>query len=156
LRALDLRALLEALNERGVDFIVVGGVAVAAHGYVRATEDLDIVPEPSAQNLERLARTLADLEAVLPTAGGRAFEPAGDLAALKRHHNLTADTRYGGLDVVQRVPVVPSFATLAEEAVDAELLGTPVRVCSLAHLRQMKEATGRTQDRADLEKLPES
>jgi hypothetical protein len=40
----DLRALLEALTQREVRFVVIGGVAVAAHGYVRGTEDL--VPDP--------------------------------------------------------------------------------------------------------------
>ena len=42
----DLRALVEALHERAVEFIVIGGVAVGAHGYVRGTEDLDLVPDP--------------------------------------------------------------------------------------------------------------
>lgn len=59
---LDLRALLELLHERDVRFVVIGGVAVAAHGYVRGTEDLDLVPDPDPQNLERLTAALDDLE----------------------------------------------------------------------------------------------
>jgi hypothetical protein len=151
---LDLRALLSALEEHGVRFVVIGGVAVGAHGYIRATEDLDVVPEPTADNAERLAKALTALDAVLPTAGGRHFEPAGDLVALKRRRNLTLETRYGGLDVVQQVTGVPGFAALDEQAVDSDLLGVAVRICSLPHLRAMKEARGSTQDRADLERLP--
>ena len=100
---LDLRALLATLNEHGVRYVVIGGVAVGAHGYVRATEDLDIVPEPTAENADRLARALAELEATLPLSGGRPFRAAGDVIAISRGRSLTADTRHGGLDVVQRV-----------------------------------------------------
>lgn len=99
---LDLRALLTTLNEHEVSFVVIGGVAVGAHGYVRATEDLDLVPEPSEDNLTRLARALAVLEATLPTADNRPFRPSGDLIALKRRRNMTLSTRDGDLDVVQQ------------------------------------------------------
>jgi hypothetical protein len=63
-------------------------------------------------------------------------------------------TRFGGLDIVQRARGVPSFTQLDEDAVDSNLLGVPVRVCSLTRLRAMKEAGGREQDRADLANLP--
>ena len=152
---LDLRALLATLNEHGVRYVVIGGVAVGAHGYVRATEDLDIVPEPTAENADRLARALAELEATLPLSGGRPFRAAGDVIAISRGRSLTADTRHGGLDVVQRVPGVPAFEELDRSAVDTELLGVLVRICDLEHLRQMKHARGSAQDRADLENLPE-
>lgn len=123
----DLRALLELLREREIDFIVIGGVAVAAHGFVRGTEDLDLVPDPDPANLQRLAAALEQL----------------------------ADTKFGGLDIIQLAQGVPGYSQLAEDAVDSELLGIPVRVCSLSMLRQMKEAQGRALDKADLENLPE-
>ena len=151
---LDLRSLLAALDEHEVRFVVIGGVAVGAHGYVRATEDLDIVPDPSAENLSRLARALAELQATLPLAENRVFQPAGELTALKRRRNMTLATRHGALDIVQQAAGVPSFGQLDEEAVESELLGVPVRVCSLAHLRAMKDARGSAQDKADLEALP--
>ncbi len=151
---LDLKALLATLDEHGVDFVVIGGVAVGAHGYVRATEDLDIVPDPSSANLTRLARALAALEATLPLADNRPFLPAGDLTPLKRRRNMTLTTRHGALDVVQHAPGVPSFGQLDRDAVDSELLGVGVRICSLAQLRAMKEARASTQDQADLERLP--
>jgi hypothetical protein len=150
----DLRALLESLLEKEVRFVVIGGVAVAAHGYVRGTEDLDLVPDPDPANLERLTAALAMLESTLPTARDRPFDPASDAGTIRRGGNVTADTRFGGLDVVQRARGVPSYTQLDEDAVESELLGVPVRVCSLTRLREMKEAQGRTQDRADLENLP--
>jgi hypothetical protein len=152
----DLQALLKLLQEREVRFVVIGGVAVAAHGYVRGTEDLDFVPDPDPENLERLSAALAELESTLPTANGRRFDPASDTGVIRRGGNVTANTRFGGLDVVQRARGVPSYTQLAEDAVESELLGIPVRVCSLARLREMKTAQGRAQDRADLENLPEA
>jgi hypothetical protein len=152
----DLRALLELLHRKEIRFVVIGGVAVAAHGYVRGTEDLDLVPDPDPANLENLSAALDELESTLPTANGRRFDPAGDAGVIRRGGNVTADTRFGGLDVVQRAKGVPSYTQLAEDAVETELLGIPVRVCSLVRLREMKEAQGRAQDRADLENLPES
>jgi hypothetical protein len=152
----DLRALLELLHEKGVRFVVIGGVAVAAHGYVRGTENLDLVPDPDPANLDRLTAALGDLGSTLPTVKGRRFNPATDARVVRRGGNVTADTRFGGLDVVQRARGVPAYAQLDQDAVESELLGVPVRVCSLARLREMKEAQGRTQDKADLENLPES
>lgn len=151
---LDLRALLQVLDDHSVRFVVIGGVAVGAHGYVRSTQDLDIVPEPSKENADRLARALAALESSLPLDDGRPFQPAGDVVALTRRRNMTLETRAGALDVVQRANGVPSFDELARDAIDSDLLGVPVRVCSLEHLRAMKQARASAQDRADLENLP--
>jgi hypothetical protein len=78
------------------------------------------------------------------------------VAAIRRGGNVTADTRFGGLDIVQRANGVPSYAELVRDAVESELLGVPVRICSLARLRGMKQAAGRDQDRLDLSNLPEA
>ncbi len=117
----DLRALLEALHDHDVRFVVIGGVAVGAHGFVRGTEDLGLVPDPDHVNLQRLTAALAELDSTLPTVGEG----------------------------------VPSYTQLADDAVESELLGIPVRICSLARLREMKQAQSRTQDLLDLENLPE-
>lgn len=155
LTELDLRALLEALEEHDVRFVAIGGIAVAAHGYVRATEDLDLVPDPSRDNIDRLVTSLVSLVATLPTQAGRGFDPGRDADALRRGANLTADTRHGGLDVVQRARGIPAYAALEADAVESDVLGIAVRICSLARLREMKRAQGRAQDHADLENLPD-
>ncbi len=147
---LDLRALLQALAEADVSYIAVGGIAVAAHGYVRATEDVDLVPDPDLENLRRLANVLVSLDARLPLAAGRPFEAR----ELTPGRNLTLDTPLGGVDVVQRAAGILPFAVLDASAVASDVEGVPVRICSLEHLRAMKEAAGRAIDRADLERLP--
>jgi hypothetical protein len=146
--------MLAALHERDVRFVVIGGVAVGAHGFVRGTEDLDLVPDPDPENLKRLSTALGELESTLPTVDGRPFDPATDAGVIRRGGNVTAMTRFGGLDVVQRAQGVPSYSQLAADAVQSELLGIPVLICSLANLREMKRAQSRTQDLLDLENLP--
>jgi hypothetical protein len=155
LNEFDLRSLLEALNEGGVHFIVIGGVAVGAHGYVRGTEDLDLVPDPDPENLGRLTAALGALKSTLPTVADRPFDPTTDAGVIRRGGNVTAMTRFGGLDIVQRARGVPSYSQLISDAVESELLGIPVMICSLTRLREMKRAQDREQDRADLANLPE-
>ena len=55
--------LLLALTRAQIGFIVIGGVAVGVHGFIRATKDLDIVPDPSPENLARLAHLLVEVDA---------------------------------------------------------------------------------------------
>jgi hypothetical protein len=50
---------------------------------------------------------------------------------------------------------VPAYSELAQDAIKSDLLGVPVRVCSLGRLREMKQAVRRAQDQVDLENLPE-
>lgn len=151
----DLRSLLAALHEHDVRFVVIGGVAVGAHGFIRGTEDLDLVPEPDPANLKRLIGALADLDSTLPTVGERPFDPRADGGVIRRGGNITAMTRFGEMDVVQLARGVPSYSQLAEDAVRSELLGIPVLVCSLVRLREMKQVQNRTRDRLDLENLPD-
>lgn len=151
----DLRSLLQELHRRDLRFVVIGGVAVGAHGYVRATADLDLVPDPDPENLDRLVEALAALDANLPTAEGRRFNPVEDGPVIRRGGNVTADTEFGGLDIVQLAKGVPGYSQLEQDAVASDLLGVPVRICSLSRLREMKQAQGRAQDLADLENLPE-
>ena len=155
MREFDLRSLLEALNAGGIRFVVIGGVAVGAHGYVRGTEDLDLVPDPDPENLNRLTEALAKLESTLPTVAERPFDATKDAGVIRRGGNVTTMTRFGGLDIVQRARGVPSYSQLIIDAVESELLGVPVLVCSLSKLREMKLAQDREQDRADLANLPE-
>jgi len=147
----DPRALLAALDDGGGHFVVIGGMAVAAHGFIRATEDLDLVPEPSPVNLAAIGNVLVRLGATLPTSGGRRFA-SRDLAT---GVNVTLDTSLGGVDIVQRAPALPAYRELDEAAVPTDVDGLEVRVCSLAHLRAMKRAAGRPIDVADLDSLPE-
>jgi hypothetical protein len=62
-------------------------------------------------------------------------------------------TELGRVDVLQGLPQIPAFAVLDAEASDVDIEGLSVRVCSLGHLRAMKQASERPRDRDDLEAL---
>lgn len=70
--------LLLTLTAAGVDFIVIGGVAVGVHGFIRATKDLDIVPDPAPANLARLAGVLTKIDAEQLGVGDLAPEEFAD------------------------------------------------------------------------------
>lgn len=148
----DLSGLLAALTETNVKFVVVGGVALAAHEIVRATEDVDIVPDPDSANIDALVNTLLTLDARLTLDPSRGLGPA-ERRALHQGRNLSVSTTRGDLDILMRMPGVPSFAELEAEAFTVTLTGVELRVCSRDHLIRMKRARGSALDRADLERL---
>lgn len=151
----DLAGLLRALVEGDVHFVVIGGIAVAAHAAVRATEDVDLVPDPDAENLSRLCAVLVSLDARLLLNPQRTID-AKVRTALEQGRNVTVTTRLGDVDIVQRLPGVPAFAALEEDSLDVELFGVAFRVCSREHLIAMKRARGSSLDHADLERLEEA
>ena len=57
----DLLALCQALNAEGVRYALIGGFAVILHGFVRATKDIDLLVDASAENIQRLKRAMAVL-----------------------------------------------------------------------------------------------
>lgn len=148
----DIPGLLRAFDDGEVGYVLIGATALAAHGPVRATEDVDVVPDPDPENLRRLDNVLASLDARLADDPSRGLGPE-ERAALAQGRNLTLETAFGGLDVVQQLAGVPSYAELADDAVEMELFGIGVLVCSRRHLRAMKLARGSHRDLADLEDL---
>lgn len=153
-RPLAADELLRRLLDAEVDFIVVGAFAVAAHGAPRATTDLDIVPDPSVDNLGRLLRALEALEArMLPLD---IPEHGADLTVewLAEGGNFQFSTSFGQLDVMQ-VIVGPDIehGDLAGQALRTDVLGMELTICGYEDLVRMKEAAGRTQDVLDLERL---
>lgn len=149
---LRLRLLLERLTEAKIRFVLVGGLAVNAWGYLRATRDVDVVPDPSGENLAKLDALLKELGGKVDV-GGRLLESSAILTFLKTGDRTLVITELGHVDVLQGLPQIPTFAVLDAEASDVDIEGLSVRVCSLDHLRAMKRASERPRDRDDLEAL---
>jgi hypothetical protein len=160
-RPLRPEPLLAVLAAHGVEYIVVGGFAVAAHGFARATKDVDICPDPGEENLARLGQALAELEAV-PIGLGEfegEFDLEPDLHGLGLGGNWTLMTKHGRLAVMQTFSFdgaaggEGSHRDLASHAVDRTFLGHRVRFCGYEDLLRMKRAADRAQDRVDVETL---
>ena len=142
--------LLAELARADVAFCVVGSFALAVHGAPRASADIDVVPETSTENLTRLADALEGLEAALEPGAEAARLSAADLAD---RDELKLYTRFGILHLLENVEGVPVYSVLSRTAISVDVEGEPVTFCSRADLVEMKRASGRLIDRADLERL---
>jgi hypothetical protein len=142
--------IVDALNRGGVRYVIVGGLAVGAHGVIRATRDLDLVPNAEPANMDRLAKILGDL-------GGR--HPISDEMTgedLARPVSMKIQTGAGEVHVLNRMPGTPGFDELEADRLLVEITaGVEAPICSLAHLRQMKRASERPRDAVDLRELDE-
>lgn len=148
---LDYLELLGALVERDVDFVLIGGLAVNAHGVIRATADADIVPDPARDNLKRLGSALGALDAHVP--GADPALGALDARALSFGGNWKCETKHGPLHIVQAQSGVPAYDELRKRSVKVEVGELSLFVCSYEDLVAMKRAAGRPQDEIDLADL---
>lgn len=153
---LDIQGILVELDRAGVEFLVIGGVAVGFHGYVRATKDVDIVPAPDSENLERLAGVLRALEAEVEGAEdfdeGELPNPL-DPDALALGGNWVLRTRLGRFDIMQWIGDDSLWEKLAPGAIAADVDGLSIQIVSYEDLVALKETAGRPEDLADLQRL---
>lgn len=148
---LDAERILDTLARHGVDYVIVGGVAVQTHGHVRTTVDIDICPRPERSNLARLADVLRELDARVLNPGSESLEI--DAAMLPRATLWQFATRHGAIDVIHDAPGAPSYEDLRGRALVVELGELALPVASLDDLIAMKRASGRRVDLEDLAAL---
>jgi hypothetical protein len=129
--AFDPFRILAALRAHGVHYVLVGGLAAAAHGSPAGTDDVDVCLDGDDANLKRLGLALADLR-----ASQRPIEPG-------QEHRVSFQTVFGGLDCLEPTPGSPGFGELASRAVEMDLgEGIRARVASIDDLAEMKRAAG--------------
>jgi hypothetical protein len=162
-RPLRVWELLAALLDGGVDFFVIGGIAVAVHGFERATKELDVVPAPERQNLARLYTVLEGIEAEpVELADSRPDEPPYRLSpdALPQGGNWFLLTHHGRVDVMQHLEGVleepEDYDTLAGRTMALETPVGTVRFVGYEDLLRMKYAAGRDLDLTDIRALREA
>lgn len=145
-------ALLRELVARGVDFVVIGGVAMIGHGSGRNTRDLDIVYAIDAANLEVLGEAMVGLGGRLRGVDEEVpFVP--DARTLRQTSILTLGTPLGWIDLLVSPAGSPAYAQLRARADRIVMDGVPILIASLDDLESMKRAAGRPKDLLDLEEI---
>ena len=136
-------ALVRALNREGVEYAVVGAVALGLHGLVRATEDMDLFVRPTPDNIARLRRAMSALWSDPDIDAITASDLAGEYPTI----------RYGPpdgsltLDLLSRLGERFGYDDI--ETVMVEIEGEPVRAATPRMLYLMKRDTVRPLDHAD-------
>lgn len=142
---INLQEVLRLLERGAVEFIVVGGVAAAAHGSARSTTDLDIVYRRTAENLARLVSTLAPHEPYLRGAPpGLPFR--WDAVTIQRGLNFMLTTSLGNLDLLGEIVGGGTYEELLSESVTLQLFGVECLCLGLERLIHVKRAAGRPKD----------
>ena len=141
----DFRDLLSLFEEKGVEYLVVGGWALGVHGYIRATGDMDIWISQSDVNIDRLLSALAAFG--VPEGMDREFFKDTGNAFRMGNPPLQIEiiTEASGID----------FASSYDKRVVVETDGLQMPVLSYCDLVRNKRASGRLRDLADLEGLGE-
>jgi predicted nucleotidyltransferase len=141
----DYEEFIASLNESGARYLVVGAHAVAFHARPRATKDLDVFIEPTADNAQRV---LAAIQQFLGTNLGLTVE---DLTTPGRIVQLgVAPTR---IDLLSRLAGGQDFSSLWEARSDGKFGSVDTHYLSLEDLIHEKQSSGREQDKADLRSL---
>jgi hypothetical protein len=151
LQAFDPLAIIAALNERRVRFVVVGGIAAGVQGAIWATTDLDVVYARSRDDHERLAAALADLDAE-PIDLAPGVRVTLDARALSAGEIWTLMTRFGRLDLLGEPAPGMTYENLARRS--RTIRGEhEYAVASVDDLITMKRAAGRPKDLAQIDQL---
>jgi len=149
--------LLDVLNSHNVPFVIIGGHAVTYHGFVRATEDTDIVFRRTPESELSLLRALAEVHACWigneldPDTGIERTFPIS-LPYIRGSRIMMLVTDFGFLDLFDYIPGCPDQPV--EQLFDTAVEDGRNKYASLQWLRAMKAAADRPKDRIDLENLP--
>ncbi len=140
----DFKEFIQSLNDNGVRYLVVGGYAVALHGYPRYTKDIDIWVEMTPENGNRILKALDQF------GFGSLDVKASDFTVPDQLLKLGYPPRR--IDVLTTLPGV-GFSECYSSRTIVEIDGVSVNFIDLENLKKNKRATGRHQDLADLENL---
>lgn len=155
-----LEAIIAAFERHEVDYVVIGGEAARARGWPDQTEDVDLTPERSKENLSRLADALEDLDAgfrVDPHRYPEGFRPPGgiDWRTFRNRVSIALTSPHGHLDIVLRPDGTAGYEQLIETATRERLVGTEivVPVASAEMILHSKTEADRPKDHAVLDRM---
>jgi hypothetical protein len=142
----DPERIFAALAANSVDYVTVGAMALSAHGVVRATLDVDVIPAPEEANLDRLGAAIRSLDGAPHGEPETAVSPE----LLARSANMRFDTAAGQLDVLLAEQYRRMFGELRSRAEVVEIGPVAVIVASRSDLIRLKAGSGRDRDLLDI------
>ncbi len=147
----EIESAVDSLIAHEVEFVIVGGIAIIAHGVPYATFDLDFCYSRSSENLKKIVAAFADFK---PRFRGfpKELPFTWDERTLLNGTNFTLETTIGDIDLLGEVAGVGSYADVFESSENLKLFDYEVRVLSLDALIRAKKAAGRPKD---LDVLPQ-
>jgi hypothetical protein len=149
---MSFASMLKGLTGHGVRFSVIGGVAAAAHGSERVTNDLDVCYDTDEVNVSRLAQLLSSWNAY-----PRGIEPGlpffMDARQFRIHPGMTLTTREGDIDVLTHVDGIGSYPDVMAESIEVEGFDVRFHVLDLPGLITSKRAANRAKDLGHLPEL---
>jgi len=154
-------AIVAALNENEVRYLVVGGLAVVAHGYVRFTADVDLILAPDPENLKRAVETLKILgyRPRAPVDFDDYVDPS-KRQLWAQEKNMTVFSLFSDVHRATEIdlflePPIDFDAAYARTFRQEVAAGTDATFCSLGDLIALKRLSGRPEDQDDIRKLEE-
>ena len=143
----DFIEFIECLNARQVDYLLVGGHALAFHGLPRFTKDIDFWIRPSVQNAKRLLKVIEDFGFADVQLGIDDFSQPGKVVQLGIPPNR--------IDLITSIDGV-EFGPAFERKITSSYKGIPLKVIHVEDLLTNKRTTGREQDALDAKKIQEA
>jgi predicted nucleotidyltransferase len=141
----DFEKFLTILNQEEVEFVIIGGVAMVAHGSARATFDLDVCYKRSRENIARLCKALDPLHPRLRGAP-KDLPFKFDVKTLGAGLNFTLATDLGDFDILGEVAGLGTYDAVLTSSMLKQIENTSCRVLTLDGLYKAKSAAGRGKD----------
>jgi len=154
-REFQLIGYLRLFAEAGVEYVLVGGVGARIQGAATTTQDIDIMPEASVENMERLARSLSHEQTEKKEFGMTEYvpHPVIDPMEFRASDVSSFRTRFGVIDVLMDLPGVGAFDAVHRNARRYEWETVTLSVASLDDIIASKETADRAKDRRALDAL---
>ncbi len=148
----NLYEIARRLSQAGVEFVIVGGIAIRGHGGNYITEDLDICYARNRQNLKRIADVLSPLKP-RPRGFKDDLPFVFDWSTLQQGTNFTFITSMGDVDLLGEVKGLGVYDDLIADSIAIDLEGFATHILSIPNLIIAKEAAARPKDEPGLKVL---
>lgn len=151
---LNATKIIQVLNAQHVEYVIVGGLAMVAHGSAYVTVDFDLCYRRTKENMAALVRAIRPVNPELRGAP-RGLSFLFDAETLQAGMNFTLDTDLGPTDLLGEISGIGNYDAVLAHSETMEIEGQLVQVLSLDGLIAVKRAAGRTKDQLHLLELEE-